>query len=690
MLKKPWRSATGSTATESPGPRASLVRSQTGSKSIRGRISSPIPIPNPLDDDYPMPMSNAPSAAPTTAPNPDADDTAPDVPAAESPAPTSTAPQTTVRTTIFSDRSQEPDKTASTSTYSTTVAQPITPQPRNDTLSGVRYSLISAESGTEQSSNSKENHQRKKSTLRGALGRLFGRRKNTPSTDTANARLSRKPPSSISAQQPEKQEAPSNGEQKRSVSLPVAHYDRALRSHSIGPDDVMAIESVRNSLVMEMNSANRRPRVADSFPAPARRMTEGQWTGLSPRPFSGHGRNFSVTHKISDPENIGRAITCDNTTRRRSRSLSGLVGVEEDQNDPRSRSDEIRYWRESYNPHLGELHPPTTAGGDDPVVTPPDATDSGEALPPATPLQPFSFSHMNELAGMKITQAASMETRIGSLESRVKRMEQVVAQVCNTIPDFKPQTEVAAVNLTPKPGANSHLSVFGASHLQKVSTRPSTQHSNSSRESFGDAPTFVGSLQTSNMNHSHFESSQRPVSTTTIRAAASLPSLSKDFNGPFTIDHFTTLTALLETERAARLALEAQVKSLGHQMAIITKRHTTSLEGVPRVGDQVFANRSAFDDDDDDDEDEQKRISHTRRSGHTSLEDSGIAAGDTEDEDVDDFITPHEEVYKSSAFDNDGDGNDFVQRKTARTMSLSQMTVAKSPRKPYEAAPPMI
>jgi hypothetical protein len=269
-------------------------------------------------------------------------------------------------------------------------------------------------------------------------------------------------------------------------------------------------------------------------------------------------------------------------------------------------------------------------------------------------------------------------------------MEQVVAQVCNTIPDFKPQTEAAAANSTPMPGANSHLSVFGAPHLPRFSTRPSTQHSNSSKESFGDAPTFVGSLQTSNTNHAQFESSHRPVSTTTIRAAASLRSLSKDFSGPFTVDHFTTLTALLETERAARLALEAQVKTLGHQMAIITKRHTTSLEGAPRVGDQVFANRSAFDEDDDDEEDDQKHISRTRRSGHNSLEDSGIAAGDTEDEDADDFITPHEEVYKSSAFDDDGEGDDLVKRKTARTMSLSQMTVAKSTRRPYEASPPMI
>ncbi|KFA73566.1 hypothetical protein S40288_09455, partial [Stachybotrys chartarum IBT 40288] len=692
MMKKSWRTTTGSTAGNGSPPRTSMARSQTGSQSIRGRISSPIPIPNPMDDQHPVPDPPSVHIAPALAS--EVNDTPSELPRRDKSA-SPMMPSPGPRSTLISNRSPEPEALLSSSVPSGMAHESASPVLRTSPPNAVRYSTMSVSAGTEQSGNSKDQPQRKKSSLRGALGRLFGRKKSTPSPES-NPRASRKPPPNLAMQEPLVEEPTSpKPDQKRSASLPVSQYDRALRSHSIGPDDVMAIESARNSLTVDLSFSNRRHRGPAGLPAHARRMTEGEWTGLSPRPFSGHGRGMSLSHNVSDPENIGRAFTCDTATkRRRSRSLSGLPGVEEDHNDVRRRSDEIRYWRESYNPNLGDLRPSTAAEGDVGAAVP---AESAAEQPPPTPLQPFSFGNMTELAGMKITQAASMETRIGSLESRMRRMEKVVTQLANVSPNFNPQSDQSDQGNHSMPKGDAHLSVFAGSNLDhRGFTRPSTQQSELSKTSFGDAPTYVASIQPSSGGHVPFHATHRPISTTTIRAAASLPTLSRDFNGPFTMDHFTALTALLETERAARQALEAQVKSLGHQITIMNKQYrrgeSSAMNGFSPTA-QSFGEHSAFDEDDDDhDMDEEPRKHRGVKPKQLVLEDSGIATGDTEEEDAEDFITPHEEMQRYGPFDEDGlDYSEAARRKTARTMSLSQMTLTKSPtRQTHEIPPPMI
>lgn len=198
---------------------------------------------------------------------------------------------------------------------------------------------------------------RKKSTLRGAFSKLFSRRKKTdsqilptiaadPGHDVYDMRDSQQAlqqqqyqpqyhQQQHQQQQQQQQQAPQHrsvrsdptvlsrprdSEPKRSASLPITEYDRALRSHSIGPEELIAIESARNSFQADHGpgggaqtglvdaSGRRRAATATNrafFPPQmqggrrrfnnksetyANILSGSGWTGLSPRPASAQGR----------------------------------------------------------------------------------------------------------------------------------------------------------------------------------------------------------------------------------------------------------------------------------------------------------------------------------------------------------------------------------------------------------------
>lgn len=378
-----------------------------------------------------------------------------------------------------------------------------------------------------------------------------------------------------------------------------------------------------------------------------------------------------------DPTQIGRAITSDFTgLKRRSRSLSFLANVPpEDEDDQQRRSHELRYWRQSYEPNLmspissnTEDH---TDGGplsmDIPRQTDQDLT--------VTPPQPFTFGDMatmNEMAGMRITDAVSMDSRIGSLEARMQRMESVVTQLCNALPNFKPRVEAPSRAAPPPPDETASGYTLSIAPLKgsaypasgremQTSTRPSTQNSQLSKASFGDAPTFVDSVPRS-LGQPALDSNDRPLSTATIRGATSLPSLIKDSHQKqFTIDHYTTLMALIDTERSARQALEAQVKVLGHQVSIMSKtirkrngRTNSTASGIQR---------SAFDVDEDEEDELYAALAKHRRDSNVDRE--------NDDDESEAFTTPHEE---GQTFDEQL-RQEEQRRKTARTLSLSRLTL---------------
>jgi len=363
---------------------------------------------------------------------------------------------------------------------------------------------------------------------------------------------------------------------------------------------------------------------------------EGGWAGgLSPRPASTHGRGSRVIPgELEDPSEIGRAITSDSGAgaRRRSRSLSGLNDIfaaggaslgETRTIEVRRRSDEIKYWRESYNQGFrsplssnapekdeteiqGDRDQDDTKSGVADESTPQSPIDNeqqAQQQPPKTPPEPFNFESITrDMVGMRITQAASMDTRIGGLEARMARVERLVDQLCHSVPGFK--TPMAG---TPLPGPTSDPSSFSFAFTTNASpptipaiyptmssdlgisrNRPSTADDDdslrqSSHFSFGEAQTYIGSLHPPSSSatgtqsltatappaatHPPFSPSNRPTSTATVRGTTSLPTLGRDntdqLSGAADEDYYP---AALEAERVARQDLEAQVAKLSQRL----------------------------------------------------------------------------------------------------------------------------
>ncbi|GKT55065.1 hypothetical protein ColTof4_08074 [Colletotrichum tofieldiae] len=681
-----------------PTPATGAVpRSLTG-QSIRGKISGPIPIPSPSDDEFPMRNPGTGIATPLAGGDMKEQQLHPPQPEPRAGSIVSVA-QPEVSQAPRTDSVVAPTGSAGSGSTSppTSGAHANSPQSQRRTngSSHLRYSAVSASS--EQTGGSRDRPQRKKSTLRGALGKLFGRKKKTGSQGSTDSQR-------ISTYNTSNQQHKSDisalsrvneAEPKRSASLPITEYDRALRSHSIGPQDITAIESARNSISVDLSVlGHRRAATATTsqiYSAPFR-SRESEFAGLSPRPASTHVRGSRLFVDDDDPEEIGRAITSDVGQKRRSRSLSGLQNPEV-RADLRRRSDEIRYWRESYGPAFvaspASSNPPDHEQhftGAVSMDVPDSPVEHGQQQV-HTPPQPFSFgnlTHMNVMAGMKITQAASIETRIETLEERMHRVEDVVTQLCNSVPGFQMHANQPRHPAPSVPGSDPSSQTTNTAvnpALQQLSRQDasasrysSSAHSKESRTSFGEAPTYVGSLQfPAPMN--------RPTSNSTIRGVTSLPAISQieasRTTGTFTADHYTMLLALLETERASRQALESQVKKLTRRLNMISGpggygRMSLQMEPPPTA--KSFGSVSAFDQDSSDDE-------ASCRNRRFLAEDSGVGTGPGDEDSYSEvFATPREEQpYGYGAFGEElrDEDEDPQRKKAARTLSLSQMTLSK-------------
>lgn len=363
-----------------------------------------------------------------------------------------------------------------------------------------------------------------------------------------------------------------------------------------------------------------------------------EWAGLSPRPASTHGRGSRFTEE--DPDAIGRAITSDGSDighKRRSRSLSQLNEVALEQAG-RRRSDEIRYWRESYD-IPGPLSPLSSAPNETETEVNEEHYElgggrvsmsaAGSAVDriPKTPPQPFHFgsvASMNEMAGMKITQAVTLEERFGNLEVRMIKLERVVDQLCHSVPGFKgPFTETGVSH---GPRRSGSVSAGAGSLTRSVSVskpqyaysnaappmipaiyqtaspgpsrdgfEPSSRMTNTSCRSvetttddnisshmstFGDGHIYIDSLHPPSSSATQAVSTVatsvppvpgllRPNSESTVRPATSMPSLGSQqgsASGEERSSNSAALMAQLDQERAQRQILEDQVRKLSERM----------------------------------------------------------------------------------------------------------------------------
>jgi hypothetical protein len=342
----------------------------------------------------------------------------------------------------------------------------------------------------------------------------------------------------------------------------------------------------------------------------------------------------------------------------------------------RRRSDEIRYWRESYDP--GILSPMSSQKAEaEEAVLIDEPEDSREKEPQEQP-QPFNFGTLGEMAGMKITHAASLDNRVRALEERMLKMERVLFSRQNRnsadqLPNRsssapRPNSDNSQV-LLPKhqrhreqprqqgqesrpQGSQKCSSSYGSSRPSTVSTHIS-HHSSFDTYSHPTIPSSDPPLSSS-------QSTTRPLSTsTTIRGAPSCsPTLPKE--GNFTAEHYTTLANMILVEQAARQQLEAVVHSLQQQLHAL--RCTASR---PARG----SNRPA----------------HLQRAGAAAGgEFSSFEQDDSSDDEgrylQEDFQTPNEPGgnFGDEIFGGDDHGD---TKSAPRTLSLSQITLGKGANK---------
>ncbi|KAI1358606.1 hypothetical protein F5Y08DRAFT_110492 [Xylaria arbuscula] len=610
---------------------------------IRGKISGPIPIP---DDDY---SSRTPD--PTIA---EAQEALPEHLEPPAPAPAQAQRDSGAASTDTAFNATREEKTESIAqsgpSQASTNSSPM--QRRTNRSSVVRYSNLSE--ATDGASPS-----RKKSSFRLAISKLFGKRnrkRNSRSQSDSEAQLgpSRDPRQSELVGR-ERNSGDPESEPKRSASLPITEFNKALRSHSIGPDDYIAIHSARNSLQSDSVFLRRRAVTTSGGPISSRLRDDGlDILGLTPRPASTHGNDLLNEH---DPESIGRAVSVDIfPARRRSRSLSQLQDVSEEHGLVRKRSEEIRYWRASHS--VGVMSPDLSLSqNEDPETTettePTTELSGEEAQPVHTPPQPFNFGPLHT---MKITQAASLEDRVATLEVQNQKLEKLVSQLFQVVSGIDRYSDALSVT-------SPRTAYAPASAAAVESSIPRTMPSDAgplpsgysvsdqSNVSFEDEQTFIGSI------HPHTTEAHRPISNVTIRGAASLPSLPRDAAGAFTPDYYNTLQSLLDSERAARHALELRVTKLSHTIEVMS-RQIVRLDSKPLAPMNV----SVFDHDDDD-------------------EDMGPPSASIDDA-SEDFKTPREEqpVHDYGLFGDDAqddDADDGSRKRAARAISLGQLTLGK-------------
>ena len=419
--------------------------------------------------------------------------------------------------------------------------------------------------------------------------------------------------------------------QKRSVSLPINEFNRALRSHSAVLEAFPQTEPTRETNRESVQSQTR-PRRATT---PSRLWTPNKtpgyvdWTGLSPRPASSHARQSLVFEEAGPYEGIGQAITSGSHPHRRSRSLGQLREEARAHAVPRRRSDEIRYWRESYD--AGILSPLSSRGeaveaGDTTIAEDPDLPRDTESRDQP---QPFDFGPLGEMAGMKITQAANLQTRVSRLESRMSEMEKRMSQVLRrvaadpialqdppknrrdrSLSTTRPGTDTSDVSL-PKQSRHRQRSLnFSESQNRAISYdehKPSLSTHNSYHPDLDNS-----SLASSDPNaRLPSQNATRPLSTsTTIRGMPSSSPTTVGSSG-LTFEHFTALNSMITAEQAARQRLEAVVSNLQDQLETFLRGSSSggfpiqNLQAEPLIQEQVLLNSTSFSTFDQDDSSEE-------------------------------------------------------------------------------------
>ncbi|ESZ95431.1 hypothetical protein SBOR_4172 [Sclerotinia borealis F-4128] len=447
---------------------------------------------------------------------------------------------------------------------------------------------------------------RKKSTFKGVFGKIFGKkRKDAPNKKQGVDPLQseqhhRSDPTALSRIPMNTATSP-----KRSTSMPINEFNRALGSHSPFVDNSLKAQSNTerdpNRISTQTRSTTTRTKVTTGrLYTPNKTPGYVDWTGLSPRPASAQAKGSKAPSDEKGSGSIGMAITSGSHPNRRSRSLGQLREAARVAGGmSRRRSDEIRYWRASYDPGPSSPLFSNKAEAEESILM--NDPESPRPVESRDKPQPFNFGQLSGLAGMKITQAADLATRVDRIESRLVEMEKTVYQILRRLngngdhvtlqdpPSGAKRIRSSSATRPPTDNSETTLPVlprhrywhgFGTPNLLSSNNnthRPTSSSYNSYHPDFDD--THPTPYVTTTDDRVHLKSSHttgRPLSTsTTIRGLPSnSPTIPKD--APLTIEHYTNLTNMFLAEQSARQHLENIVLALQRQLASYPSIASTS------------------------------------------------------------------------------------------------------------------
>ncbi|KFY24917.1 hypothetical protein V491_01969, partial [Pseudogymnoascus sp. VKM F-3775] len=430
---------------------------------------------------------------------------------------------------------------------------------------------------------------RRKGSFRAALGRLFGKKpksdrealSNGQAMSRVNHKYHKSDPSALS-NVADKPTSP-----QRSNSLPLNQINRGLASHpTLSNDDPLGqVEQPEIS-----PTRPRRATIPSRLFSNAPPMYTG-FSGLSPRPTS-HGREGATSR-------IGQAITSGAHPNRRSKSagqlktLSGFTSPL-----PKRRSEEIRHWRGSFDAS-GPWSPWSSQRPDTAVTaqSQPDPSQQDEEVMPDLAIdgvqvneashldpEPFNFGPIGPMAmaGMTITQAASLEDRVLYLEARLREMEQVLSS-WGPGPHANGQTTAADAQhlqppIPPKHANRPFSAGFGSGsetltgqghHSRDGTPRPVTptreprsrSTTDTTEPSYGPgdlSPRDRSQMQdcSPTSKYSTPDSNGAQIATPTMRGFPPFSVMPLSKHGSLTAHHYSALLNLIQVERKAREEVE--------------------------------------------------------------------------------------------------------------------------------------
>ena len=296
-------------------------------------------------------------------------------------------------------------------------------------------------------------------------------------------------------------------------------------------------------------------------------------------------------------ENIGFAITSGSNPKRRSRSADALFDTAKAHRmSPiqwrrwRRRSDEIRYWRDSIGEYptmhvdpevVKATAPPDQAPMEEVVEPDPDVEDHGVKESRDT----FDFGLL--ASAMQSQEKISVEERVVTLEVKLMDLEYAISKLQARTPSpterfsrhldsMQRSRDDATPSVRPPPSVRAQQRSLSAdaNSRPRPHERPSTGSDSNDLTTTGSRSTEQTSQYS--QNEEAIDPEARPTSTaTTLRAQAVRQGPASPTKGTkpmrnsltsLTIEHYTTLIALIRREQSARIRLEEQISNLQRQV----------------------------------------------------------------------------------------------------------------------------